>query len=58
MRREKMSERITFVTWPAQLARVDDWRTKQRPVPSRNEAMRTLLDWALDRLEREEREQP
>lgn len=49
-------ERIVFVTWPSQLARVDEWRRRQNPIPSRNEAMRTLLDFALDVKEREKRE--
>lgn len=30
-----------------QLARVDDWRTKLRPVPSRSEAIRRLIDTGL-----------
>lgn len=54
MERKKLDQRVTFVTWREQLARIDDWRTKRRPVPSRNEAIRALLDYALDIKEREQ----
>lgn len=29
------------------LAKIDDWRTQQRPVPSRAEAVRQLVEIAL-----------
>jgi hypothetical protein len=32
---------------PADIARVDAWRKKEEDLPSRPEAIRRLLDWAL-----------
>ena len=30
------------------LSRLDDWRTKLRPVPTRSEAVRLLVDLGID----------
>jgi hypothetical protein len=32
----------------AWLARVEDWRAKQRPIPSLSEAIRTLTDMGIE----------
>jgi hypothetical protein len=33
------------------LARVEEWRSQQRPIPNRSEAIRMLVDSALHQLE-------
>ena len=48
MKRQKVDQKITFVTYLAQLARLDSWRGKQRPIPSRNEVIRRAIDQWLD----------
>jgi hypothetical protein len=53
MRREKVDQRVTFVTTRSQLDEIDAWRIQKRPIPSRNAAIRELLDRAL-KVEREE----
>jgi hypothetical protein len=37
---------VAFVTRKAQIAAIDEWRVKQRPILSRNEAIRRLIDIA------------
>jgi hypothetical protein len=48
MRGERVTERVTFVTWPEQLRRLERWRARQSPIPSRNDAIRRLLGRQLD----------
>jgi hypothetical protein len=55
MRREKVDQRVTFVTTRSQLNEIDEWRTQKRPIPSRNAAIRELLERAL-KAERDEKE--
>ena len=50
MEREKVDQRILFMTRRSQLEAVDRWRTKQRPIPSRNEALRRILTVGLEAL--------
>jgi len=45
--REKVDQRVTLVTRRSQLDAIDAWRVKQRPIPSRNEAIRQLIDRGL-----------
>jgi hypothetical protein len=47
MESEKVDQRIPFVTRKSQLDAIDEWRTRRRPIPSRNEAIRRLIDIAL-----------
>ncbi len=42
------NERLQIRVSDALLARVDEWRAAQRPIPSRSEAVRTLTEAALD----------
>lgn len=57
MESEKVDQRVPFVTRKSQLEAVDQWRTEQRPIPSRNEAIRRLIDLGLEvaRPKRDER---
>lgn len=48
MERERVDQRVSFITRRSQLEAVDQWRTKQRPIPSRNEALRQLIDRGLE----------
>jgi hypothetical protein len=41
------SERFEMRLHPEMISRVDDWRRKQKDLPSRAEAIRRLLDAAL-----------
>lgn len=41
-------QRLNMVAPPSWFERIDDWRAKQRPVPSVSEAIRRLADLALD----------
>jgi hypothetical protein len=36
------------MTTPEMIEAVDRWRAKQRPIPSRNAALRTLIEEALE----------
>jgi hypothetical protein len=46
-KREKVDQRLTLVTRRSQLEAIDEWREGQRPIPSRNEAIRQLIDLGL-----------
>jgi hypothetical protein len=48
MESEKVDQRVPFVTRKSQLDAIDGWRTERRPIPSRNEAIRQLIDIGLD----------
>jgi hypothetical protein len=48
MESEKVDQRIPFVTRKSQLDAIDEWRTTQRPIPSRNQAIRHLIDRGLE----------
>jgi len=39
---------MPFETSKSQLEEIDQWRTEQRPIPSRNEAIRRLIAMALE----------
>jgi hypothetical protein len=47
MEREKVDQRVTLVTRKSWLEAVDLWRSQHRPILSRNEAIRRLVDQAL-----------
>jgi hypothetical protein len=40
--------RMPFVTTEDQLERIDRWRGQLLPIPSRNEAIKRLVDFGLD----------
>lgn len=42
------SDRIHIVVPKTLLNRVDEWRGAQRPIPTRSEAIRALVEKALD----------
>ena len=44
---EKISVRVGFETRPSQIEAIDRWRAHQHPIPSRNEAIRKLIDSGL-----------
>jgi hypothetical protein len=44
---EKFPETTAVRIWSDQLAKIDDWRGARRPIPSRNAAVRELIDLAL-----------
>lgn len=48
MEREKVDQRVTFVTRRSQLDAVDAWRRRQPRLVSRNEAIRVLLERGLE----------
>ncbi len=50
---EAATERKQIVAAPRWVRRVEDWRASQRPVPSWGEAVRILVDEALDARERQ-----
>jgi metal-responsive CopG/Arc/MetJ family transcriptional regulator len=41
--------RVQIVTSENWLERIDEWRRKQPRIPNRSEAIRVLVDWALER---------
>jgi hypothetical protein len=47
MRGSKVDRKVTFMTTPEMIEAVDRWRAQQRPLPSRNAALRTLIERAL-----------
>lgn len=55
---EAATERKQIVAAPRWVNRVEDWRASQRPVPSWGEAVRILVDRALDDEEARERAKP
>jgi hypothetical protein len=56
MESEKVDQRVPFVTRKSQLDAIDQWRTEQRPIPSRNEAIRQLVDAGLEAAREKRRE--
>jgi hypothetical protein len=40
--------RMPFVTTEEQLDRIDRWRGRLLPIPSRNEAIKRLVDFGLE----------
>lgn len=42
------TERIQLKAPSSWVERVDEWRAQRRPIPTRNEAIRILVDQALD----------
>lgn len=42
------TERVQIVAPASWVDRVDEWRRKQRRIPSKSEAIRMLVDLALD----------
>lgn len=57
MTRPKIDEnsetiRIQVVTTQAWVDRLEEWRRLQPKIPSKSEAIRTLVDMALDAMER------
>lgn len=47
MNEEQQTERLQMRVAPSFLAKVDEWRASQRPLPSRSEAIRMLVEAAL-----------
>lgn len=45
---EQQSEKFQMRVSPEFLRRVDDWRRKQTDIPSRSEAVRQLVEKALE----------
>lgn len=43
-----LTKRIQIVAPATWEQRIEDWRAKQRPIPSKAEAIRILVDKALD----------
>jgi hypothetical protein len=55
-KKKTADNRIQIRTDPDWLARVEDWRAKQRPIPSLSKALRRLTDLGLEsELKRRER---
>lgn len=48
MEAEKLERRVQLVIGQSQLDEIEDWRRRQHPIPSRNEAMRRLLARGLE----------
>ncbi len=48
---ETASERLQIVATPRWLGRIDDWRRKQRRIPSRSEVIRIAVDAWLEQQE-------
>ncbi|MCJ2189150.1 hypothetical protein [Novosphingobium beihaiensis] len=48
MTKEKKDQRIPIMMSVTEVARIDDWRSKQPGIPSRAEAIRRLVESALD----------
>jgi hypothetical protein len=46
--RGKVDQRVSFETRQEQLDAIEEWRRHQTPIPSRNEAIRTLIDLGLE----------
>ncbi len=42
------TERVQLVTTAAWMKRVEEWRSRQPKIPSKSEAIRLLVDQALD----------
>ena len=42
------TERLQLVAPSSWMARIDEWRSRQRPIPNKSEAIRLLVDIALD----------
>jgi hypothetical protein len=47
MERERVNQRVTFVTRLSQIQAIDEWRRRQPDLPNKNEAIRRLIDLAL-----------
>jgi hypothetical protein len=52
MRSGPLNQRVPFATDREQLAAIDEWRRRQPDLPSRSEAIRRLLDLALQQADR------
>lgn len=52
MSEKKTEERIMLHMTSAQRHRIDDWRRRQPDLPGMSEAIRRLIDAALDTAER------
>jgi hypothetical protein len=48
MRSIPLNERVPFATSKEQVKRLDEWRRRQEDLPTRSEAIRRLLDIAMD----------
>jgi len=53
MRSGPLNQRVPFATDREQLAAIDEWRRRQPDLPSRSEAIRRLLDLALQQADRQ-----
>jgi hypothetical protein len=49
MERERVDQRVSFVTKSSQIRAIDEWRRQQPDLPNKNEAIRRLIDIALQR---------
>lgn len=50
---ELKSTRLQMVIEPSLIDRIDRWRAKQRPIPSRSEAIREMVKTMLDIVEKD-----
>lgn len=50
---EPKSTRLNMVVEPSLIDRIDAWRSKQRPIPSRSEAIREMVKTMLDIVEKD-----
>lgn len=48
MSKEKKDQRIPIMMSPSEVARIDEWRAKQPDLPPRAEAIRRLVEKALE----------
>jgi hypothetical protein len=46
-RKDKLDQRVPVPMSAAQVAEIDEWRAQQRPIPTRAEAIRRLVDERL-----------
>jgi hypothetical protein len=53
--KEPIEQRVAFLARQSQLDAIDTWRSQYRPIPTRNEAIRRLIERGL---EAEEADQP
>lgn len=48
MERKKLNRRIIFMADDSFLDHIDEWRSRHRPIPNFSEAVRELLEMALN----------
>lgn len=53
---ERKDRRLQMLIEPSLISRIDDWRAKQRGLPSRSEAIRRLVELGLGAAAAREKE--